>query len=46
MKLARALLAAAIAVGAAVTIQLATSSPASAQQDSQLCGNCWHFHVD
>ena len=44
MKLVRALIAAAIAIGAAATIQMATSSPASASQPHvELCAHCWEI---
>jgi hypothetical protein len=44
VKLVRALIAAAVAVGAAVAIQAATSSGASAtvpDPQPNACGNCW-----
>ncbi len=47
MKLVRALIAAAVALGATVAIQLATSSDASALvPHHDLCGNCWFVHDD
>ena len=42
MKFVRALLAAAVAFGAAAAVQVATSSPASAEvQAGSVCGGCW-----
>jgi hypothetical protein len=42
VKLVRALVTAAVALGAAVVIQMTTSSPATAHQPhTDLCGNCW-----
>lgn len=41
MKFVRALLAAAVALGAAAAVQVATATPASAQQDTAICGGCW-----
>ena len=42
MKLARALIAAAVALGTAVAIQMATTSDASASVPRHhMCGNCW-----
>lgn len=47
MKLVRALIAAAVALGTAVAIQMATSSDASASVPKHdLCGNCWFVHDD
>ena len=46
MKYARALLAAALALGAAAVIQVATSSAASAHQDTTFCTSCWYVHTD
>lgn len=44
MKLARALIAAAVALGAAVAVQMATTSGASAQvRHPDACGNCWYI---
>jgi hypothetical protein len=43
VKFVRALLAAAVAVGAAAAVQVATSTPASAHQDQAACGACWWF---
>ena len=46
MKFVRALIAAAVALGAAVAVQMATSSGASASVHYTTdCGNCWeHVH--
>jgi hypothetical protein len=42
VKFVRALLAAAVAFGAAAAVQVATSSPASAEvQAGSVCGGCW-----
>jgi hypothetical protein len=47
VKLVRALIAAAVALGAAVAIQMATSSDASALVPRHdMCGNCWFAHKD
>ncbi len=44
VKLARALIAAAVALGAAVAVQMATTSGASAQvRHPDACGNCWYI---
>jgi hypothetical protein len=41
VKLVRALIAAAVALSAAVAVQMATSSGASASVHPNDCGNCW-----
>jgi Spy/CpxP family protein refolding chaperone len=47
VKLIRALIAAAVALGAAVAVQMATSSDASALVPRHhMCGNCWYVHED
>ncbi len=47
MKLVRALIAAAVTLGAAATIQLASAPAASAVPPSQAaCGACWHYIAD
>lgn len=47
MKLVRALIAAAVALGAAVAVQLATSSDATASvPQTDLCGACWYVQED
>lgn len=43
MKLIRALLAAALALGAAIAVQMATSSGASASIDRHDCIHCWEI---
>ena len=47
MKLVRALIAAAVAIGTAVVIQMATTSDASAlTPQHHMCGYCWFVHDD
>jgi hypothetical protein len=46
VKIVRALVAAAIAFGTAATVQVATAAPASAQQSTDACGNCWHIIIN
>jgi hypothetical protein len=41
VKLVRALIAAAVAIGAAVVVQMATSSGADASVNHQMCTSCW-----